>query len=54
MLDSQLYFNADDQQAYQFGVEHYEYDKEGYYKNKINSDYTIDTITDTLFFNTQE
>ncbi|RKG42697.1 TonB-dependent receptor [Acinetobacter chengduensis] len=45
------YFNPNDQQAYQFGIEHYEYDKEGYYKNKINSDYTIDTITDTLFFN---
>lgn len=48
-----LFFNPDDQQAYQFGVEHYEYDKEGYYKNRIYSDYTIDTITDTLFFNTK-
>lgn len=47
------FFNPNEQQSYKFGIEHYKYKKEGYYKNIINSDYNIDTITNTFFINTE-
>ena len=46
-----LYFNPNEQDSYQFGLQHYNYNKEGYYKNVIRSNYDIETITDTIFFN---
>lgn len=48
-----LYFNPTEQDSYQLGVQHFNYDKEGYYKNVIGSNYDVQTLTDSIFLNAQ-
>ena len=45
------YFNPSEAHQFQFGVEHYDYNKDGYYKNVIHSDYETQTITNSAFIN---
>ena len=47
------YFTPNDRHSFQFGAEHYDYEKQGYYQNTIHSDYHIDTITDSFFVNAE-
>jgi len=47
------YFTPSDQHKYQFGIQHYNYDKQGYYANTLGSAYTVNTITNTFFINAE-
>ncbi|NHB57885.1 TonB-dependent receptor plug domain-containing protein [Acinetobacter sp. 194] len=49
-----LFYTPNATSKYQFGIEHYNYDKEGYYKNTLNSNYNIDTITHSFFINNEK
>lgn len=45
------FFTPNENHKFQFGLEHYDYNKEGYSKNVINSNYQTQTITNSAFVN---
>lgn len=45
------YFNLNEDHKYQFGYDYFSYDKDGYTKNLINSNFNTQTATHTAFIN---
>ncbi|MBU3848203.1 MAG: TonB-dependent receptor plug domain-containing protein [Candidatus Acinetobacter avistercoris] len=47
------YFTPHNKAKYQFGFDHFDYNRDGYLSKIIRSDYSIDTITDTFFIQSE-
>lgn len=47
------FFTPNDNSKYQFGFDHFDYNRNGYLSNNIRSDYSIDTVTNTFFIQSE-
>lgn len=47
------FYTPNDKSKYQFGVDHFDYKRDGYLSNNIRSDYAIDALTNTFFIQSE-
>lgn len=47
------FYTPNDRNKYQFGIDHFDYRRDGYISNNIHSDYTVDSLTNTFFIQSE-